>query len=465
MSIYNSSHTFKELNSIFGRKGARLHLSGILGAGMSSLAHVLTARGYLISGSDERAREREEYLGALRVMAPDRANIIGIDALIYTTALSDDDAELCEAVRLGIPTVSRAEALGFIMHGYTTRIGVSGSHGKSTVTAVIDSILCEAGLSPTTVSGATLWDGSSYRLGSDDYFIYESCEYKDAFLHFYPSVQLITGVELDHTDYFPDTDAIRQSFRKCVKRADRLVVINGDDEGARSIIPHIDVPVVTYGSRGSNDYYYNIISRSAEMTEFSVYRQGRAAFNVRTRLLGEYNIQNLVGAMALSDSLGIDRGSVLRAAENFQGIDRRMALLGQLGGRSVYYDYAHHPKEIAAAIDAVRERHGECTVVFCPHTFSRTKSLWNDFIHTLCKAEFTILMDIYPAREKPIDGITSEKLAEAIGNSAVRLDECDVLSYTLEATRGAVILMGAGDLESVKSDFLRKIQENKNKRG
>ncbi len=440
--------------SIVKGKNKRIHFSGILGEGMLPLALLLKDMSCDVSGSDIDLSRADRALGhGISVAHPFAGRIKGAGLEVCTLALDDRDVEVMAARRLGVPAVTRAALLGALMQDYRERIDISGSHGKSTTAALTDAIFAAAGRDPTTICGARLPSGENYRAGRQDVMICEACEYRDAFLSLSPTVQVVTSLELDHTDYFSDLDAIFASFAECVRGASRAVVLNADCGNARRLAGHSSVPVYTYGRMQGASYRYEVLRTDRTGSHFSVFMPDGTALALSTSLIGEFNISNITASVAVADILGIPHGCTASAVSAFRGIERRLSYLCTVRGRRVLYDYAHHPTEIGHTLDAVRDAYGECTVVFRPHTFSRTQSLWDGFIESLSKADFTILTDIYPAREPPIEGVTSQVLAECMGDGAVCLPQEDIAEYILSATRGTVILMGAGDL-SVLRDIL-----------
>lgn len=455
MSAYRKSLTDRELLDFLGCGIHEMYFIGILGAGMLPLAKLARSLGYRVSGSDVKADGVQIHDGFL-VCHSNPDNIKDVSLVIASLAIAKDDPEILEAERLSVPTVTRAQLLGALMTGYRERIGVSGTHGKSTTTALIDKIFCDCGKVPTTVSGATLYDGSDMREGRRDTFIYEACEYRDAFLSFYPTVQVITSIELDHTDYFDKLSALTDSFRKCADSAD-IVVLNSDFDASSDFRASLGTKVYTYGRSENADYRYVVTERSAGTCRFYILKYGKKLLETSTTLLGEYNLLNATAAIAVADILGVESAVIAASVASFYGIERRMSRLPSFHSHDVFYDYAHHPTEIALAIDALKESYGECTVVFCPHTFTRTKSLWKDFILALSKSNFTILLDIYPAREKQIEGITSENLAKEIPNARFCANIQDVLLCLARDARGAVVLMGAGEM----SGLIRKMENEK----
>ena len=437
-------------------KARRIHFVGVLGAGMLPLAKLCRSLGYEISGSDARA-----YCSAMHAHADCDALfsapitthahglLDGVDLLVVSFAIPKDSPEIVDAISESIPIFSRAEMLGILMKRYDRRIGVSGSHGKSTTTALIDKMLCMGGVSHITVSGATLFDGLDARVEPSDTFLYEACEYRDAFLSFHPTHQVITSIELDHTDYFTDIDAIRHSFLSAAERASVGVILNTDFDGSLEFARMLIAPVITYGRAEDADYRYIIDERDRDGYRFRILKGKKSFLNLRTSLIGEYNLANITAAVAAADMLGVDAYAIARSVAEFQGIERRMSYLGRIADTDVFYDYAHHPTEIASAIDAIKERYSSCAVIFKPHTYSRTKALWGEFIRALTRSDLAILLDIYPAREDPIDGITSENLARDMGNGAFYTDESGAMRYIRDCEYPAVVLMGAGDISAL----------------
>jgi UDP-N-acetylmuramate--alanine ligase len=455
----DSRLSYGEIRKIATDKSKRVHFIGVGGVSMYSLARLTMLDGASISGSDREDGERIidlRLLGGEIAIGHKRSNVIGSDLVVYNNAISPDNPEILEAKALGIKIVSRAEYLGAFMLDYGNRIGVSGSHGKSTTVAILDAIFGYAGVTPTVLSGADLPCGEPFRVGGRSLMIYEACEYKDSFLRFSPTIALGLNLELDHTDYFEGIDALKTSFVKALSRASRFAIISGDDENLLSIKDQIKAPVITFGGGENNDYRYSITSFKEIGFDFSVRRGGALIGDFELNIPGAFNIHNATAAIAASLEYGIDVDTVVEAISLYRGIPRRLEYIGQHLGRPVYYDYAHHPTEIKASIDALKSlTKGKLTVVFKPHTFSRTKSLWNELCASLSEADYILLTDIFPAREEPIECITSEALAEAVGSTARYCSDGEVISNIDLYTSGAIVLMGAGDLEEIKRNLLK----------
>ena len=441
------------------RKGHKIHFVGIGGVSMYSLARLAKFLGATVSGSDRESSSRTDTLSSIGIeisIGHKAENINDAHLVVYSHAIDEDNPELVYAEGHNIPTVSRAEYLGAIMLEYRSRIGVSGSHGKSTTTAILDAIFAHAGAGSTTLSGADLPTGDPLRIGSRDLLVYEACEYRDSFLRFTPTVAVGLNLELDHTDYFPDIEALRNSFLRAFNRAVELVILSGDDPNFKKIIPKISTKVITFGRSMGNTYRYDIIGFREGNFLFDLYKFENKIGSFELHLPGAFNVHNATAAIVTALEFGIDVDRIYEAISAFRGIPRRLELIGQVLGRDVYYDYAHHPTEIGASITAIRGLNcGEITVLFKPHTYSRTKSLWDDLCRALSLADHVVLTDIYAAREEPIRGITSENLARDIGESAAYINDSEAVEYIMKKTRGAIVLMGAGDLAEIKNQLIR----------
>ena len=455
----NCGYTYDDLRSIAYDRGARVHFVGIGGVSMYSLALLTMRCGAEVSGSDRADSERVRdliMLGARVSIGHFQDSVKGASLVVYSHAIQGTNAELRTAESDGIPTVSRAEYMAALMLDYSLRIGVSGSHGKSTTVAILECIFARANRNPTVLSGANLPCGSPYRMGSKNLMIYEACEYKDSFLKFTPDIAVGLNLELDHPDYFESLEALKSSFSKALGKAREFALICGDDNNLRDIIPTIPCRVITFGSRAGNDYRYSITAFLNGGFDFTVSRFGNTIGSFRLNIPGAYNVHNATAAITVALEQGIDVESIAEAVASFSGIDGRLQYIGNRLGRPVYLDYAHHPTEIRSVIDALRMLTARpITVVFKPHTFSRTEALWTDFIGALSLADYPVITDIFPAREDPIPGITSERLACEIGGNARYCPDDDVISLLDRHTDGAILLMGAGDFTKIKKEIIK----------
>lgn len=425
---------------------------------MYSLARLCLERGMRVSGYDrERGKYCESLLerGVKLSFEPDFATAATATLVVYSLAIDVLDSEFVYAGSLGIPRVSRADFLSYLMADYESSIAVSGAHGKSTVTAMLHEIFSVAGKEPSSLLGAELPSGEPFSLGGRELFIYESCEYRDSFLCMRPSAAVITNIEHDHPDYFKDEEAVVKSFLECINGAQDIAVLPIDDKNIRSILDRVTVPYLTYGISTLSDYRYTIDAFLEEGSRFTVYHEN-TSHSYEIRLIGSYNVANAVCAVATALEYGIPSEKIKEALFGFKAPSRRLERIGEYRGRRVFYDYAHHPTEISAAIGALRTWGARAvTVVFKPHTYTRTKAFWDSFVLSLSLADSVILTDIYAAREEPIFDITSERLAAEIGERAVSIADGEILS-ALDKTEGDIILMGAGEIGNIKRLVLGK---------
>lgn len=446
----------ESVEKIFNMSDKKIHFVGIGGVSMASLARLAILSGSRVSGSDRELGNNTRVLSAMgaKICAGHSVENIteDMDLVVYSSAISDDNPELIRAREVGVPAVTRASFLGGLMCEYARRIGVSGTHGKSTTTAMLDCIFTLAGKNQTTVCGADLPDiGSPLRVGGKSELIYEACEYKDAFRMFFPSIAIALNLEMDHVDYYKDEKSLKNSFATALSRATDFVLLNEDDENLFKIKKKITSRLITFGANECCDYSYSIISFSDVGYSFSIKRRGKTLGIFRLPMLGSFNVTNAVAAAITAIECGIKIPVIIEALKSFNGIGRRLEVVGRYRGREVFYDYAHHPTEIRASINTVRmATRGEVTVIFKPHTYSRTEYFWREFRAALELADHVILTDIYPARENPIHGVTSENLAKAIGPRAIYTTDHDLLDTVDLHTEGTIIVMGAGDLEDVK---------------
>lgn len=445
----NHSEVRKELiKDLLNKENPAFIALGVCGAGMSPLVRLLSNRGVKIVGEDKNIKEIEKITLAkqgIRVYNEGEIDPSGFDGLIYSLAVDENNPTLVKAKAAGIPVMSRAQMLGALVDLYPMSIAVSGSHGKSTVTAMLRSIFKAADKSPTTLCGAPLEGGDGLDVGADELLIYESCEYKDSFLYEEPSVRVVTSVELDHTDYFPDITAIRKSFLKAINRAKRAAVLCVDDPFLKEVAKEGNNRVTTYGSEKSADYSFTDPIADSEGICFTFKGE-----RISLPILGEHNIMNALAALSVACLLGAESGAKY-ALKGFHGVGGRLQPIGEFLGHPLYLDYAHHPTEIEASVSTLKKLHGKCSVIFKPHTYSRTASLWRGFVNALSLAEQVILTDVYPAREENVYGVRIENLAEEIGRKCIFLKEENRIKDYIKSAEGAIVIMGAAGLEKIKN--------------
>lgn len=436
-----------------GRHG---HLVGIGGVSMSSLAEVLRGMGLVITGSDTSTGSNVQALKAKGFTVFEghhAANITDdIDFLVRTAAVHDDNPEIAEARRKGIPVFERSQAWGVISKDYKNALCISGTHGKTTTTSMCTHILMAADKDPTVMIGGTLpLLNAGHRVGHGNTIIMESCEYYDSFLSFHPTVAVILNVEADHLDYFKNLDNVKKSFRAFAERtpADGFVIANCEDANTMELLRGIERKVITFGLTDKADVYAENIEFVGANSSFDVMYKGTKFTDVTLHVPGMHNVKNALAATAASICLGIRPNAVKYGLAGFNGAGRRFEFKGKYNGADVYDDYAHHPGELKALLDAVELLNYQRTLlVFQPHTYSRTHALFEDFVEQLRRPERVLLAEIYAAREKNTIGISSKDLCERVEGASFYPD-FDALEAALraEARPGDIILtVGAGDV-------------------
>ncbi len=440
-----------------------LFFVGIGGISMSSLAVACRRRGYRVSGSDRAHSSMTEKLekDGMSVVYEHRAeNIEGADAVVYTGAVSFDNPELAAAMEKGIPLIYRADLLGYIMKNYVHRIGVAGMHGKSTCTSMLAHLFMHAGRKPTVISGAETEEmGGAYTVGEKEYFIFEACEYKDSFLCFFPTVSIVLGIDLDHTDYFSGgISQIKRSFTGYANlpfAGDALFpfsVLCADDKHTREILPDVQ-DAVTFGIESEDAVYRAVEVRDSHgRFSFDVLKMGEFLTHISLSVVGYHNIYNALAAVAVGDMLGLSERELSEGLETFRGLRRRFEYCGSLNGADVYIDYAHHPREIAATLAGAKKMtEGRLLCFFEPHTYSRTAALFEEFTASFDDAYFICYLDIYAAREDNVYGVTSEKLAAATpkGRYAASYEEAARIIRAEARKDDTVMILGAGTVDRI----------------
>ena len=429
--------------------GRRVHLVGIGGVSMRPLGLVLKGMGMEVTGSDMNSSVSTDELisQGIPVQIGHRSeNIEGAECIIRTAAAHNDNPEIAAARAAGIPVFERAQAWGQIMKSYKNAICISGTHGKTTATSMMTHILMEAELDPTVMIGGYLpLLRAGHRVGRGDTIVLESCEYCDSFLNFFPTVAVVLNVEADHLDYFKDLADVQKSFHKFASMATSGVIANGDDVHTVEAMEGIDY--ISFGLGEHNRIH--AANMSSDWQHFDVICDGNVYCHLDMAVLGRHNALNALGVAAAAWLLGIPGEAGSAGLATFRGAGRRMEHKGIFNGADVYDDYAHHPDELAATIDAVRSM-GERRLVlaFQPHTYTRTHALFEDFIRELRKSDVLLLAEIYAARERNTVGISSKDLADRVEGAIYCPTLPDVTEQLRKIVRpgDVVITMGAGDI-------------------
>ena len=449
-----------------------IHFVGIGGSGMSGIAEVLLNLGYAVQGSDLKVGEatrRLERLGA-RVMIGHRAeNVDGADVVVVSSAIDASNPEVAQALTGRVPVVKRAEMLGELMR-FRYSIAVAGTHGKTTTTSLVASVLAEGGEDPTFVIGGRLKSAAANaRLGAGRYLVAEADESDASFLHLQPMIAIVTNVDADHLGtHGGDFAKLKESFVEFLHNLPfyGLAIVCIDDAEAAGLIPSIARPYLTYGYGEDADVRAVNIDRRGALSRFDVLRPGREPLAVSLNLPGRHNVLNALAAIAVATELDVDDAAIQRALAGFQGIDRRLQWLGDVqvaaGRVTLVDDYGHHPTEVAATLEAARQGWPDRRVVlvFQPHRYTRTRDLLDEFARVLSEADALIVAEVYPAGEAPIAGADGKALCRAI-RSRGRVEP--VLLRSLDELPGAlvdvlrdgdvVLTMGAGSIGAAAHDL------------
>lgn len=435
-----------------------IHFIGIGGVSMSALAEAIASRGLSVRGSDMSNgvyTERLRALGIKVITGHSAENVEGADCVIRTSAIKDDNPEVVRARELNIPVLERAEAWGILMDEFPEVVCVSGTHGKTSTTAMMTCIALAADRDPEVMIGADMREiGGVLRISDGDLFIAEACEYCNSFLNFKPTVAIVLNVEEDHLDFFSGIDDIVKSFSRFVSntKTGGIVVVNGDDENALRAVNATGREYVTFGLSETADVTALNIEYTDGFPSFTLAYKGEEIIKIRLSVLGEHNIKNALAASAAALSMGISAECIAKALAGFTGVGRRMEYKGEYNGAKIYDDYAHHPSEVETTLRAVRRAHaGRIVCVFQPHTYTRTAALKDDFAKALSLADTVILADIYAAREKNTIGIDSSAIGDLMTNAECISGFDKILNSLCETVKKGdmVITMGAGDVYKV----------------
>jgi UDP-N-acetylmuramate--alanine ligase len=447
---------------MFRGRVRHVHFIGVGGIGMSGLAEILRTLEFDVSGSDLREGETTRNLQRLgvRIDVGHRAqNVHGADVVVYTSAVSLENPELVEARQRGIPAIPRAEMLAELMR-VKYGIAIAGSHGKTTTTSLVATILRAAGFDPTVVVGGRMAAlGSNARLGAGDLLVAEADESDGSFLRLTPTIAVVTNIDPEHLDFYKTHERIKDAFSEFLGKVPfyGLSVLCLDHPHVQDLLPRVHRRHVTYGLSSQAAYAARGISYRGLSTSFVAYRRAEPLGEFTVRMPGEHNVLNTLAAIAVADELEVPLDVMKEALATFHGVARRFSIVDQVEGVTLVDDYGHHPAEIEATLAAARNAYDHrILVAFQPHRFTRTESLWDDFTRAFNRADILLVTDIYAAGEKPIAGINSERLARAIaehGHGAVRYvpDRAELAAELAHLARpgDVVIALGAGDVNKV----------------
>lgn len=448
--------------------GSRVHLIGVGGIGMSALAAMLARRGYVVTGSDRSESPRLDALRTLGVHigVPQVTGGAGdADLVVISSAIHEDNPELADARRRGLPVRHRADLLAALI-AELTKVAIAGTHGKTTTTSMLGTILLECGHEPTIIVGGDAVNlGGNYYVGAEPVAVFEACESDASFLRYGPCSEIITSVEADHLDQHGDFATVCRVFEQFIDLVptDGFLVYNADCEVLAKMAPRARGERLSYGLGGDALFRADQIELPACGARFRLLMNGRPLCPVTLQVPGEHNVRNALAALAAATRLGVEAEEAAAALAHFRGVGRRFEALGELGGALVVDDYAHHPTEVAAALTAARRGWPDrrLVAIFQPHLFSRTRDFMDDFAQALTAADVIIVADIYAAREDPIPGVSAEHLADKVAalvpDRFVRFvpekEEIERLVRELARPDDLIITLGAGDIRHVAEEL------------
>lgn len=449
-------------------KDKKIHFIGIGGISMSGLAAVLLNSGFKVSGSDSKDSAIVEKLrteGAEIYIGHNKNNIKDVDLVVYTAAIPANNPEIIEAKEKNIQLMDRAEFLGHIMKGHKYNVAISGTHGKTTCTSMMSHVTLAANLDPTILIGGELdvIDGN-FRIGKSEYFITEACEYKRSFLKFFPYVGVILNIDADHLDCYKDIDDIADTFEKFSKiiPSNGYLVGYGDDERVKNIIKKADCNTISYGFNDDVDVTTkNIVFNKMGCATFDVVKDNETLFSLSLKVPGKHNVLNALASVCVSLIFNIEPKDIIEGLEKCKGAHKRFEYKGEKNGVTVIDDYAHHPTEIKATLNTAKKiEHNKVYCVFQPHTYTRTKTLFDEFTNCFSDCDELVLMDIYAAREKDTGLVSSDELGDAIRKTGVKCTNVhshyEAVEYIKsKLTDGDLLLtVGAGDVVIVGEKYL-----------
>jgi len=449
----------------------RIHFVGIGGIGMSGIAEVLHNLGYAVSGSDTRESESTRRLGALGIpvrIGHRAEHVQGADVVVRSSAVPADNVEVLTARQGLIPVIQRAEMLAELMR-MKYGVAVAGTHGKTTTTSMVATVLARGGLDPTIVIGGRLNAlGTNAKLGRGDFLVAEADESDGSFLKLSPTIAVVTTIDAEHLDYYRDLPHIQETFLEFINKVPfyGLAVLCLDQEHIQSLLPRVEKRYVTYGLRSQADFVAREISFTGMMSEFLVSWNHRALGRMQLRVPGLHNVYNALAATAVGLDLQIEFAAIREALGEFAGVTRRFQILGEAGGVLVVDDYAHHPAEIQATLNAAKTGFGRDVIaVFQPHRYTRTRALLREFATAFYQADRLFVTEIYPAGETPIAGVHGGQIAEGVKEhghksvSYVPVKE-DLAEAVLGVARpGDIVLtMGAGDIWRIGEAILHRLE-------
>lgn len=444
---------------------SELYFLGIGGISMSAIAMILAGKGYSVSGYDRTLNEVTDKLEANGIKVYDNFDPVQLEScggVIYSAAFGSDHPVMQEVLKSGKRLYSRAEVLGALANLYNNSVAVAGTHGKSTTSGMLGHVLLNAvGCDPTVVVGAVMRDvGSTYRIGKDDNFVFEACEYKDSFLSFFPKIAVVLNIKLDHTDYFTGIEHMRSSFTQYMNNTgkDGYSIYNLDCENCVLAAEKYVGTHITFSANGNENATYcaKNVSMHNGFATYDVYRRGEFFVSLKLSAPGEHNIANSLAVVAVCDIIGIGKEDIVKGLYSYAGVGRRFEYKGSFCGADVYDDYAHHPDEIKVTLSAAKAiSRGRVICVFQPHNYSRLKDLFSEFKTSFGDSDLLILCPLYAAREACGTEVSSKMLAEQIENALYFETFAEIKEYLKSELQSGdlLMIMGAGDISKLANSI------------
>lgn len=455
-------------NSEILDKVKKIHFVGIGGSGMCPIAEILHNKGFELTGSDVSESDtlaRIRSYGIPVTMGHKAENVDGAELVVYTAAVKKDNPELVAAQQKHIPTVERSVMLGMVTRKYKNPVAISGTHGKTTTTAMITQIFINAGVDPTAIIGGKLpFIGGNGRVGKSETIVCEACEYVDTFLQLSPAISVILNIDADHLDYFGTVENIIKSFHQFAKQTSNVLVVNGDNENTMKAVQDItNAKILTFGFNPSNDYYaVNIADKQKARENFTIMKKGKKLADISLSVPGKHNIFNALAAAATADYMGISAECIADSLHEFTGVHRRFEVLGTFNGVVVADDFAHHPTELTATLTAAMQMgFRKVWAVFQPHTFSRTYLLLDEFAKALSIPDYVVLSEILAVREVNTYDIYAKDLAAKVPGSVWFKTFEEITDYIIKNVQeGDLILtLGGGDVYKCANMIVKKFKE------
>ncbi|MGD9301860.1 MAG: UDP-N-acetylmuramate--L-alanine ligase [Desulfobacterales bacterium] len=455
------------------QKKYHIHFVGIGGIGMSGIAELLLNLGYKVSGSDLKASDittNLKSLGGTIFVGHDADHVSGADVVVISSAVQNDNPEVLAAEQASIPVIPRAEMLAELMR-LKYSVAVAGAHGKTTTTSIVASVLAQGGLDPTIVIGGKLKSiGTNAVLGEGEFIVAEADESDGSFLKFSPAIAVVTNIDREHLDFYKDLDAIKAVFLDFIDRIPfyGLAVLCLDNESIQDLIPGIKKRYTTYGMSSQADLQIRDVKFEKRRSSFSVYQKGQKLGNIVLNLPGIHNVYNATASIAVGIELDVPFPAIKTALENLQGVQRRLEIKGEVSGITVVDDYGHHPTEIKITLEAIEKcwPDNRKVVVFQPHRYSRTKALFDDFTRSFYQSDLLLVLPIYAAGEKRIEGLSGHDLCEGIKAHGHKEVYCaknaeKAVAYLKDCLKPGDLLLtlGAGDVWKLGEQVLKALEQ------